>query len=154
MRIHWPVFNILLLFVIPFVVALYLLLSGQYKNLPSKQHGTLINQPYKLSINSAEYLAGTTTTNKWTLIYIQPQPCAAICQQQKQILLNLHAALGKDRTRVTILALSDISYGPGIKDNSFLIINPKGFYVMYYNATTKLSDTLKDLRKLLKYSHD
>lgn len=148
-----PLLNLILLFLLPVFMALYLLLSEQYKNMPTGQHGTFIKQATKLNIKYPEYLAGQSIKHKWSLVYIQPQLCTLACQQQKKILLNLHTALGAERNRVAILATTNTLLDIDIAENSFLIINPQGFYIMHYDAAVNHSGILKDLRRLLKYSH-
>jgi hypothetical protein len=153
MRRSWPLLALALTFVIPFFAAAALLLLGNTRQLNTTQHGIFINPQVNLTTSLADFDGNVIPHNtQWTIAFRLPKQCNHECQLQKQLLKNLHTALGKERKRVT-LATSN-QFPSGIESEATLvIINPTGQAVMYYTASHSLSGVLKDLRRLLKYSH-
>jgi cytochrome oxidase Cu insertion factor (SCO1/SenC/PrrC family) len=144
MRIHWPLISLSLMFLAPAAAAGYILLYPDKINFPTAQHGKLISPPQTTSI---------AATDKWQIVYIQPQQCNLECEQQQKILHNVHTALGANQPRVALVTMTNDQLLPNIKDNSVLIINPQGLYILHYEAGANHMGLLKDLRRLLKYSH-
>lgn len=125
----------------------------------NKAHGLLINNPYKIQINSAKDLHNNFVTNtaiaknKWRVIYVQTKSCQQQCISNLQLLQKLHLALGAQQKRVAIYTIHGNSLLPQIKQESIIIINPADYYVMQHAVDADYSLLLKDLRRLLKYSH-
>lgn len=144
MRIHWPLVNLFLMFLIPVIAALYVGFYADTFNLHKVNHGQLIDPPQLINI---------AAINKWQVVYASPDECDLECQQLQHRLHKLHTALGanKDRVALTILPSKQINHN--INSNSILILNPRGLYIMHYEADANHSGILKDLRRLLKYSH-
>ncbi|HSX20642.1 MAG TPA: hypothetical protein VLG38_05945 [Gammaproteobacteria bacterium] len=140
-----------LLFIIPIVAAAYVLSHRNSLNITTKQHGTFIKPPYGLALHNVDYLYGNTTNGKWTIAYMLPNDCTDTCEQQKTLLRKLHTALGAERDRVTIVTAAGDE--PKIEDGSVIIINPLGLYIMLYASIPEQQGLLKDMRRLLKYSH-
>ena len=64
---------------------------------------------------------------------------------------NLHVALGRERERVAIISAQVNSIDHA--SNDLIILNPQGLYMMHYNNLVEYTGLLKDIRRLLKYSH-
>lgn len=125
-----PLYILLLIFCLPVIAAGYFLCFNKNTLQPQKQHGTLILPPQKIS--NAQIVA-----NKWNVIYAD-----AATQPTMQ---KLQTALGKDEPRVII---THASWHEGAH-----IIDPNGMYIMHYPEPVDVGGLLKDLRRLLKYSH-
>lgn len=145
MRIHWPLVILISVFLAPAIGAGYLLLSGNRINFNSSQYGTLIQNPPSIGLVTAD--------QKWHIVYVAPEVCNADCEQHQLKLHKVHTALGADTHRVGIAIRTKQQLPPGIATNSVLIVNPRGLYIMHYDANLDHMGLLKDLRKLLKYSH-
>lgn len=148
MRLYWPLIGLSVVFLTP-VLAAGILLSN---NVPIKtaQHGMLL-QPQTLELTNPQHLFGSLdTNNKWQLVYIANEP---VHDDTTQILQNLHAALGPQRDRVSIWTSTPANLGFPVEHHSVLIINPKQLCIMQYPNINSYSGLLKDLRRLLKYSH-
>ncbi len=145
MRIHWPLILLISVFLAPAVGAGYLLFFGQKINFNSSQYGTLIQHPPHIGLVTAD--------QKWHVVYVTPEICNDDCEQQKLKLHKVHTALGAESHRVNIITLNKHQLPLEIATNSVLIVNPRGLYIMHYEASSDHMGLLKDLRKLLKYSH-
>lgn len=138
MQKYWPLRFIALVFAIPILGAMYLLYDTNALAFNMVQHGSLI-QPAK-QLQSASIIP-----NKWNVLYVPPHDI--------QALANLHIALGADKDRVAIIKADDNILHLRPKPGSILLVDPAGFYIMSYAPAASLSGLLKDLKRLLKYSH-
>jgi len=145
MRIHWPLVILIGVFLAPAVGAGYLLFFGHKINFNSSQYGTLIQNPPNIGL--------VTEDNKWHIVYVKPEACNEYCEQQQLKLNKVHIALGADMHRVGIAILDQKRLPEGITTNSILIVNPRGLYIMHYAANSDHMGLLKDIKRLLKYSH-
>lgn len=145
MRRHWPLVILISVFLAPAIGAGYLLLFGHKINFNSSQYGTLIQNPQNIGLVTAD--------QKWHIVYVAPEVCNENCEQQQLKLHKVHTALGADTHRVEIAIRTKQQLPPGITTDSVLIVNPRGLYIMHYEANSDYMGLLKDLRKLLKYSH-
>lgn len=130
MRKNWPLIALFAVFVMPALAAAYVLLFTDCKDLTTVQHGDLI-RPAQPAI------AGTYAPNKWNILYSDANDA--------NILNNLQIALGKERDRVTIVQSAEQA--------GVMLIDPNGMYIMHYPQPVDMRGLLKDLRRLLKYSH-
>lgn len=140
MQKNWPLAILLLIFLAPILAAAYVLWPGNNIKFNTVQHGDFIH-----TANNNQF----KNINKWQVVYIKPQNCGLECQQQQDILNNMLVALGANAERVIIT----ISSTPDLQTNSIYIINPTGLPVMLYQPPANISGLLKDLKRLLKYSH-
>ncbi len=148
MRNYQPLGMILLIFLTPLLAAAYVLSHRAEFNFNNVQHGTLIQPARAITFTNLNI-----TKNKWHVIYLAPDVCNADCANQKKILSNLHTALGANKDRVVFTTTTSNISSPLAKDGSIVIINPLGLYIMHYPANSDPSGLLKDLKRLLKYSH-
>ncbi len=146
-RPYWPLIGLLMIFLIPLVAASILLNYSDLHALPKKNYGVLIEPPQTLQ------LYDSTTQNQWQLIYVQPTECSTPCQATKQTLANLHTALGAEKDRVLIVHANQQKLNIAVSPDSILVVNPQNMYIMNYPPGSALGGVLKDLRRLLKYSH-
>lgn len=130
MRKYWPLHVLALIFIAPALAAIYILYFEGTVLLPTKQNGILIQPAQKISHPLA-------IRHKWNVLYANTA--------DQQSFKNLYVALGKDQERV-MLAQSDWQEGAAI-------IDPNGMYILHYPNPINMSGLLKDLRRLLKYSH-
>lgn len=157
MRRNWPMLVLALVFITPFLVAFVVLMEVEDHHTNTTQHGNFIQDPDHIIMNILQDLSGNTVTpdelqNKWQVVYLQPTPCTNECTGKMQVLENLHKALGKDRNRVLFASSNSIPDGLDPRAN-IVVVNPTGHAIMYYTPQHQASGLLKDLRKLLKYSH-
>jgi hypothetical protein len=145
MRIHWPLVILIGVFLAPAIGAGYLLFFGHKINFNSSQYGTLIQNPPNIGLVTAD--------QKWHIVYVAPEVCNDYCEQQQLKLHKVHTALGADTHRVGIAVRNKQHLPEGIATNSILITNPRGLYIMHYEANSDHMGLLKDIRRLLKYSH-
>lgn len=150
-RLPWPLLSIVLMFFAPLIAAA-ITLKFAHNIKPTKQHGALM-QPQHVDLFNISYIAGNNHADKWQVVYIEPEECDVACMDQKHVLHNLHVALGGERDRVAILnaqiGTAHIEHAPG----DLIIINPQGLYIMRYQNLAQHTGLLKDIRRLLKYSH-
>lgn len=144
-----PLYVLLGMFIIPFCAALVVLNLKEKPNFSTVEHGRLIHPPQKdnfipnLSVNKP----------KWHIVYISPTRCEDECILQKNKLSKLHIALGAEQSRVTIAHTQNQITSTEYKVGSMLIVDPSGFSIMHYEPEDNLSGLLKDMKRLLKYSH-
>jgi len=144
-RRPWPLMILLAMFLTPFLAALYLLQFKDHSSFNSVQYGNLIQPAQQINLS--------LSSNKWQVIYLNSSSCNTECQTKQQTLSNLHRALGADQDRVIFSVKDHEMINVDAKDDSILIVNPQGLYIMHYPPGAKLSGLLKDLKRLLKYSH-
>lgn len=146
MKLHWPLAMIFSMFLAPVIGAMCILYFGDFSSARRIEHGTLI-QPAQQLTNSDFKI------HKWQIVYLKPKVCTTECENQQQALSKLHIALGADKDRVLVSTSDSARINIQEKDGSILIIDPLGFYIMHYAPGSKLNGLLKDLKRLLKYSH-
>lgn len=149
MQKNWPLVILIAMFLAPPIIA-GIILQNNTLIAPRKQHGHFIQPPFRLQINKANYIS-STPDKKWSILYVLTNQSED--HNQITMLKQLHKALGSDTERVAIATISKSSLNTDIKDGSILIINPQGLYIMRYPQHTNFSGILKDIRRLLKYSH-
>ena len=157
MRRNWPMLLLAIIFITPFLVAFVVLMDTDNQHTNTTQHGNFIDVPDHIIVNILQDLSGNTiepnlAQNKWQVVYLQPTPCTTECTDQMHVLQNLHKALGKDRNRVLFARSNNMPTGLA-SDANIVVVDPKGHAIMYYTPEHEASGLLKDLRKLLKYSH-
>lgn len=145
---HWPLLALVLLFSTPLFAAVFVLLHSQSQPFNTTQHGTFVSRTTDMHFVNLYNANGTLIApeiikNKWRLVYTN--------LQHQNILQQLHTALGVDSSRV-ILASATTTTNV-MPDADIFIVDPLGHCVMYYTAQNNASGILKDLKRLLKYSH-
>ncbi len=149
MRRHIPLLLLCILFILPAVTAYILLQKPNILTVNSSAHGKFIQPPYKIDLSKANLNTGTATENKWSMIIVGSK----IDDVTMFKLTQLHKSLGADSDRVAIGTIARNALSYEIEDDSILIINPQGLYIMQYVALEDFTLLLKDIRRLLKYSH-
>lgn len=143
--IPWTVYGLLIVFCAPLLVAMLLYVFRheiQFKHICT---GNLYNPPIdstRLFFYDPNYLG------KWQLI--------DVCYTNKTHTVThktmpnaIYTALGKERDRVTVRHLSSIPLQPG----GMMIIDPKGWLIVYYPPDAHPKNILKDFKRLLRLSH-
>lgn len=171
--------GLLLFFTLPIALVLLLHLTGYRPG--GSSYGTLVSPPQPLALTGLRNLQGQPFTlagwrDKWSLLYVADGDCAATCQQQVQLLRQVHATLGKDierARRVLLLPATADRTGlatlqqrypdlvvlladappqlPGQPHGVFLA-DPLGNLMMRYPAGYDPQGLRKDLQRLLRYS--
>lgn len=149
MNKYWPLRFLLILFAIPAILACLTLANRDLLQSNALQHGILIQPTQQLQTTNPLF-----RRSYWNVFYLQPEICDASCQADQQTLNKLHLALGAGQSRVVIKSIRAPDLNFAAPDRSILIVDPQGWYVMKYEQPENFSGVLKDLRRLLKYSHD
>ncbi len=172
--------NLLLLlavFILPIILA-KLALEQQWFNYGVTNKGQLIAGKINLTqmgLNSTDF------NHKWLMIYLLPKQCHNNCQQVLHHVNNTYIALGKEMSRVALLALTQTDFGSKERQqidekrwlikampsaskllfttSQVLIVDPLGNVVVAHQPPKKQEYLLNfgkailaDFKKLLKYS--
>lgn len=146
-------------FVGPIVVAHALYHFRAHIHFNTLEKGQLFSPP--LPTHTLPFF-NTSFLGKWQLIHINNENCQPNCPTP-EILNRIHLALGKEKHRVTyrsvslaqntthntILPASSHVLTPG----SIHIVDPKGWLIMYYPSPVDPQGILKDIKRLLRFSH-
>jgi len=143
-----PYFMILV-FLGPIVVAHLLYYFRHHIHFPSMLSGELLNPP--LSIQSL--LPEFKLNGKWQLITIQPETCNKHCEEQFNLLNNIHQALGKDKYKLERKTMMPHEVSKTLRQKSFFIVDPKGWVILSYTLPFNPKGVLEDIRRLLRFSH-
>lgn len=141
---------LVLIFVGPIVVAHALYHFRTHIHFNTLEKGQLFSPPLpatSLPFFNASFLG------KWQLIHISNENCQPDCQAP-EILDRIHRAIGKEKHRVeyrsvSLLPESSSALTPG----SINIIDPKGWLIMHYPSPVDPQGILKDIKRLLRFSH-
>jgi hypothetical protein len=108
-----------LLFIVPLVLASWMVLKKMPLSLHTTNHGQLLQPPLQIQTfgialpkNGVLGLGGTQDEkNRWVLLYIYPHSCDAPCEKALYDMRQVRTAMGKDIDRVerAILTTSDAS---------------------------------------------
>ena len=162
-----PLLVLAVMFAAPLIIAAILLSLRDPSSFATTQNGTLIEPPFTIKLHTMFDLEGAalseeTVLGKWSVIYLTDNECDTQCLQKKGILVNLHKALGKDQSKVVMITSpstmattsQDIGYQAlYLEKECVLLMDQHGHIMMHYGPTANASGILKDIRKLLKYSH-
>lgn len=152
--IPWPLLIILLLFIVPFILAFFLYRFREEINFKYTQSGELVTPP--VLVNTIPALTvSLSAPKKWQLIYLEPSPCDAECNNRLDLLKRVQQALGKDQTRVQLQAIRFTEpFRKFAAENSILVVDPRGFLILVYpTASFNAKGLLEDMRRLLRFSH-
>ncbi len=149
-------------------------------------YGTLIQpafpaQLHDLMQGDKEADKEKTLTNKWTMLYIEPDICDQACLDRLMLIKRVRLLMNEQMRRVRTVLVSKQEVGAliSIKDNPDLVLahvdmtsseflkqfpelektpvyllDPLGNLMMYYpQVSPDIKKMIKDLLKLLKYSH-
>ena len=123
-----------------------------------------------------------TAREKWTLLYLTPEVCDEKCSARIDLLKRLRLVTNENMRRIRTLAVfpqapanqeklefdnPDLVIGvrgvdssafmaqfPKLDENPVYLIDPIGNLMMYYSGDTPdIKRMLKDLKRILKYSH-
>ncbi len=147
MRKHGPLICLVLLFILPVLGAAGTLLYKQYHALPTLQHGNFVQPPQVLSLTDRQIIAGNSPQDKWLIVHLNKN----IDPDTQNKLQQLHVALGAARDRVTVITANALDNN--FPAESILILNPQQMCILQYQDLNNYSGLLKDMRRLLKYSH-
>lgn len=162
------------LFLSPWVLAT-LCYHRDWLSLRPKTQGVLLSEPISMSDSPLIGLENKINnklenhledkplpaTSSWLWLYLQPTPCDLACENALDSLKKIQAALGKDRSRVTLLSLKRFEGSSKAALNTvpdFLtagtlaIIDPQGWLMLYYPPEIPYKGVLMDFRRLLKYA--
>lgn len=137
-----------LVFFIPWMSAQVIYAMRDRLQFNTVQTGTLLSPPVQaqsLPFYDSAWLG------KWQIVYINTQE-ATVNAQILPMLKQLHLALGKEQHRVAyqIIPTQKCSL---LTAGEIAIIDPQGWLMMQYPPNSNPIGILKDIRKLLRYSH-
>ncbi|RUO26784.1 hypothetical protein CWE09_08845 [Aliidiomarina minuta] len=159
--------GIFLCFAIPLVGAKIILDMGWY-NPGVTNKGELVDPPVELSQQDNEQLPDT-----WRLAFAMTENCDLVCENSLYVINQTHLALGRERSRVTPVAIQqqeEVSNLPElspdsqmqyltltnahqqlaeIEPSSMFIIDPNGFVVMYYVVSQDREQAIQQGRDML-----
>lgn len=135
---------LLLVFVGPWLTAQIIYAKRDQLTFKTVETGTLLSPP--IEAKSLPYY-DANWLGKWQLIYIGTDNKPEMLAMLKQ----LKEALGKEQHRVAYQIIS--AQSTAIQDASLFIIDPRGWLILQYPANPNPIGVLKDLRRLLRYSH-
>lgn len=139
---------LLLVFIGPWVTAQIIYAKRDHLTFKTTQTGTLLSPP--VQAQSLPFY-DSTWLGKWQIVYMNTKQ-ADMTTDIIPMLKQLHLALGKDQHRVAyhiISAQNSSVLAPG----EIAIIDPRGWLIMHYPPNPDPIGILKDIRKLLRYSH-
>ncbi len=162
---------LVLVFALPAMIAKLVLMNGWYQAGVTNRGEWFPPQTYLQNYNQTNPFLNKT----WQLVYLQPQDCQALCQQELHLLNQSYQALGKYRQRVTPVvwhqgspdmpqdAMAHLMMSPELQSlvapGDFVIVDPLGQVIMKYSHQDQETplwqlgkNMLADLRKLLKLS--
>lgn len=128
---YWPLYLMFIVFISPALGSYYILYVSGKIHPPTKQHGILQNPATALQLPSI-------APDKWNVLYTD--------STQQDNFTKLHIALGANQERVIITHEPSTAHGA-------MIVDPQGMCILHYPDPVDMSGILKDLRRLLKYSH-
>lgn len=128
---YWPLYLMFLVFIFPALGSYYVLYIADKIHPPTKQHGILQQPAIKSTLP-------IIIPKKWNVLYSD--------QTKEEFFTKLHIALGANQDRVVI---AHNIHSP----DGAMIVDPQGIYILHYPEPTDMNGMLKDLRRLLKFSH-
>ena len=145
----------LLVFIGPWASAHVIYVMRDKFTFKTLETGTLLSPP--IQAQSLPFF-DATWLGKWQIVYIEPINCNAGCQTLMSMLTKIHAALGKEKYRVQyqIISTRETELVPPniLAPDNIALIDPRGWLIMHYPSHSDPHGILKDLRRLLMYSHD
>ncbi len=140
---------LVLLFALPFTGAHLLYIYQDHFTFRTLETGQLLTPPIQ---TEALPFYDSSLLGKWQLIYVSPSQCDTSCQTSVDDLNRLHLALGKEYARVTHRSIPATQVPP-LSSGEMAIIDPQGWLILRYPPQTQLKGILKDLERLLRFSH-
>lgn len=176
----WPLLWLILLCLIPFIFAPLLHLFKDKVPIKIKHTGQLFTPP--IAIETLPFLYSkikqekegeSAEAEKWRLVYLCSAKDSKVCLANQDLLQRMYAALGKESIRVSLiypnLKTNEMLQSPETNkthksndklphklpmDNQVLLIDPRGFLILYYPLPLQNpKGMLEDIRRLLRYSH-
>lgn len=139
---------LLLVFIGPWVTAQIIYAKRDQLTFHTTETGTLLSPPVQaqsLPFYDSAWL------EKWQIVYMSTEKTdknTEIVPMLKQ----LHLALGKDQHRIAYQIISTQNSSV-LEPGEIAIIDPRGWLMMRYPSNPDPIGILKDIRKLLRYSH-
>ncbi len=138
-------------------------------------------QIYDLKQLETKALRKDTLAKKWTMLYIQPNNCDKACLARLQLIKRVRLLMNEQMRRVRTVLVSNKAVGelvsakenpdlvvthvdmtsseflkqyPDLDKTPIYLLDPLGNLMMYYpQENPDIKKMIKDLLKLLKYSH-
>lgn len=108
----WPIFILLLVFIVPFALAYYLYSTKDNREFKKMNHGELI-QPAKdiktlslADLESNDKIEAKDFKGSWWIWYVSPDKCLQECHDNLYNIRQLVTALGKESERVKSVFVS------------------------------------------------
>ncbi|MBQ4839521.1 transmembrane cytochrome oxidase associated protein [Pseudoalteromonas luteoviolacea] len=143
-------------FLLPVIMA-FTVLKLDFRPSSTTNNGNFLEHEIWLPIQQDDKL--------WTIVLNLPSGCASACAVQKSNAQNLHVALGKNRSKVSIVMVGtdELAIEQSVQEKltpaSFYLVNKQGLVVLEYLYKPDpeanrlvLKGLLKDMKKLLNYA--
>lgn len=138
---------LLLVFVGPWLTAQIIYIKRDQLTFKTTETGTLLSPP--VQAQSLPFY-DSTWLGKWQIVYANTKQDNA--NTKIPMLNQLHTALGKEKHRVAYQIISEQNSSV-LAPGEIAIIDPHGWMMMQYPSNPDPIGILKDIRKLLQYSH-
>lgn len=150
--IQWNAFIpwiLVLLFALPFLGSYALYTLRHHFIFNTLEAGQLLSPPIQ-----TQHLPffEATLLGKWQLIYIQPDLCEVNCKSSISNLNAIYLSLGKESQRVKQRTVPATQFHL-LKPGEMALIDPQGWLILRYSPTADPKGILKDLQRLLRFSH-
>lgn len=154
LKTQLPLYALLILFLVPLLVALYLSFMGKsnLQILSTHTQGTLLKKP--IAIHTLPIcLHDPTNQAKWQMIYLKPTACDKTCEVFEDQIAWVYHMLKKYQPHLAKRSVSCQDVLP-VPQGNLIILDPKGWLFIYYSPPIDARGIFNDLRKLLSlYSH-
>ena len=149
----WPLFFILMSFIIPVLMGHYLYKNNYLFELGDVSHGKILHKKIYVEINKKRIY-------KWTILKVGNKKGGYNQLKEKQIFYNSKLLLNKNKKKIDNLYvnISNINLKKDkinaniLKDNDYLIVDPNSNIIMHYDASSNLKYIISDIKRLLQYA--
>lgn len=149
---HWNRFIpwvLILLFTLPFLGS-YILYSLRHRFIFNTiETGQLLSPP--IQTQNLTFFE-PALLGKWQLVYLQPALCEKECESLISNLNKIYLSLGKESHRVKQRAVPAAQF-PLLQPGEIALIDPQGWLILHYAPSSDPKGILKDLQRLLRFSH-
>ncbi|NML25909.1 hypothetical protein [Zoogloea dura] len=176
-----PLFLVIALLALPFIVAASLYATG-WRPAAAGNHGELLDPPRPLPALAGphgEPLDKTSLEGHWNLVVAGPGPCDEACRHWIVATRQIHVALYKQMSRVQRTWLTDqaapdsapltalqpdlhaavagssaarAAFDLDAGGHRVYVVDPQGRIILRYPADAPPRDILKDMERLLRYA--
>lgn len=140
-----------LVFFVPWLTAQVIYAKREQLTFKTLEKGTLVSPA--IPVQSLPFY-DSTWLGKWQIVYMDNQNVHTKTDIEP-MLKQLHTALGKEKHRVEyhIISVQNTLLQRPLVPGEIALIDPRGWLMMHYPRNPDPIGMLKDIRRLLRYSH-